>query len=321
MTPEAIEAFERSEAFEWARRLGNKKSTFSSLQPFKLRYAELLADFGHEELAREYLLSIRLCTGIGLDKKALSFNSSFIQLLRELDDRICGSVGAERSSWDVNEKSSSGSMFSLGRLSALVRGKEAENQEVVETPRPESEVDALLDTDTPPAEADQSDGKMKPVALSFTKAEEETSKQANPFNTAIGIGNDTKQESTIDDDATPASAPASLAIGESIVDQAEETNQKDDAATKTSSSSGAAKRGAEKKAAPVSEPPVSAGLLRRLFGVKESKAKVADVGDAMEAYYDQKLKRWVFPGDDVTEMAKVSLLFVHWIHVLSFVPL
>jgi hypothetical protein len=321
MTPEAIEAFERSEAFEWARRLGNKKSTFSSLQPFKLRYAELLADFGREELAREYLQSIRLCTGIGLDKKALSFGSSFIQLLRELDDRICGSTGAERSSWDVNEKSSSGSMFSLGRLSALVRGKEAENQEVVETPRPESEVDALLDTDTPPAEADQSDGKMKPVALSFANAGKETSKQANVFDTSIGIGNDAKQESTIDDDATPASAPASLAIGESIVDQVEETNrqgEKDDATTKTSTSSGTAKRGDEKKAAPVSEPPVSAGLLRRLFGVKESKAKVADVGDAMEAYYDQKLKRWVFPGDDVTEMAKVSLLFVHWIHVLSF---
>jgi hypothetical protein len=79
------------------------------------------------------LLSIRLCTGIGLDKKALSFDSSFIQLLRELDDRICGSTGAERSSWDINEKSSSGSMFSLGRLSALVRGKETDISGALQT--------------------------------------------------------------------------------------------------------------------------------------------------------------------------------------------
>jgi hypothetical protein len=33
-------------------------------------------------------------------------------------------------------------------------------------------------------------------------------------------------------------------------------------------------------------------------------ATEADVGDAMEAYYDDKLKRWIFPGDDPNEVAK-----------------
>lgn len=33
-------------------------------------------------------------------------------------------------------------------------------------------------------------------------------------------------------------------------------------------------------------------------------ATEADVGDAMEAYYDEKLKRWIFPGDDPNEVAK-----------------
>ena len=33
-------------------------------------------------------------------------------------------------------------------------------------------------------------------------------------------------------------------------------------------------------------------------------ATTADVGDSMEAYYCPKLKRWVFPGDDPTELAK-----------------
>ena len=33
-------------------------------------------------------------------------------------------------------------------------------------------------------------------------------------------------------------------------------------------------------------------------------ATKADVGERMEAYFDEKLKRWVFPGDDLTELAK-----------------
>ena len=65
MTPEMIVGYERTEAFEWARRRGNRRMIIPTLQPFKLRYAELLADFGHEELAREYLLSIRSCIGLG----------------------------------------------------------------------------------------------------------------------------------------------------------------------------------------------------------------------------------------------------------------
>ncbi len=33
-------------------------------------------------------------------------------------------------------------------------------------------------------------------------------------------------------------------------------------------------------------------------------AVVADPGGAMEAYYDKKLERWIFPGDDPAEVAK-----------------
>ena len=47
MTPQSIQSFERTEAFEWARRRGNRKTHIPSL-PYKLRYAELLTNFGHE---------------------------------------------------------------------------------------------------------------------------------------------------------------------------------------------------------------------------------------------------------------------------------
>ncbi|KAL7431539.1 hypothetical protein ACHAXM_002719 [Skeletonema potamos] len=283
MTPEAVEAFERSEAFEWARRQGNKKTIFSSLQPFKLRYAELLADFGHEVLAREYLLSIRTCTGIGIITKgkgnpASSYESSFIQSLRELDDRICGSTGAERSSWNANEDLTAGSLFSLGRLSALVRGKGTEEKEIV-TPRPVSEVDPLLelDTDSPPANQ----------SLKVENPKEEPSKLPTQPDALIGINKVSKQDSSIDD-ATPASAPPSLAIGESIIDQSEGTKLREEKLSeKLSTPSESVKKDVKKKA-PASEPPVSAGLLARLFGRdKDSKVKVADVGEEMQAYYDE----------------------------------
>eukprot|EP00984_Skeletonema_dohrnii_P015033 scaffold6430_cov135-Skeletonema_dohrnii-CCMP3373.AAC.6 len=289
MTPEAVEAFERSEAFEWARRLGNKRTSFSALQPFKLRYAELLADVGHEVLAREYLLSIRSCTGIGIITRskgnpASSYDSGFVQSLRELDDRICGSTGAERSSWNANEESSKGSLFSLGRLSALVRGKESKEEEVL-TPRPESEVDPLLELDTTAPPATQS-RKEEIVPPAVTKPKEEPTKppeETGALNTSIGISNDVKQASTIDD--APASAPPSLAIGESMIDQAEDSKRNEEKLSeKLSTPSEPIKKDAKKKA-PASEPPVSAGLLARLFG-RDKNVKVADQGEEMQAYYD-----------------------------------
>jgi hypothetical protein len=33
-------------------------------------------------------------------------------------------------------------------------------------------------------------------------------------------------------------------------------------------------------------------------------ANIANPGKKMEAYYDEKLKRWIFPGDDPAEVAK-----------------
>lgn len=117
MTPESIESFERSEAFEWARRKGNRKGThIPNIQPLKFRYAQLLADFGREELARKYLLSIRMCIGIGSDDNnsavSDSYDSEFIDALRLFDDRICLSIGAEMSSWNLQGKST-------GRASAI----------------------------------------------------------------------------------------------------------------------------------------------------------------------------------------------------------
>lgn len=110
MTPEAIESFLCTEAFEWARRRGNRRTCLQSLQVFKLRYAELLADYGYVDLAREYVVSIRQLTGIGLDENGNSqappmsgnalvpvFPHDFIDRLYRFEDRLCVMTGAELS--------------------------------------------------------------------------------------------------------------------------------------------------------------------------------------------------------------------------------
>jgi len=57
-TKESMLAFERTEAYEWAKRRGNPAATIQCLQPFKLLYAMLLADCGLESSARSYLQTI-----------------------------------------------------------------------------------------------------------------------------------------------------------------------------------------------------------------------------------------------------------------------
>lgn len=143
MTPQSIQSFERTEAFEWARRRGNRNTHIPSLQPFKFRYAELLADFGHEELARNYLLSIRSSIGLGSDSRGRTSSGNttpsvvmkdakFIEALEKLDDRICGSTGAEHASWDCKEISKGGAKsLALGSMvKNVLRKKSSAGQPV-----------------------------------------------------------------------------------------------------------------------------------------------------------------------------------------------
>lgn len=59
-TEEALAAFERTEAYEWAKRMGNRNAAIRSFQPYKLIYAMLLADLGQTEKSISFLDSIRL---------------------------------------------------------------------------------------------------------------------------------------------------------------------------------------------------------------------------------------------------------------------
>lgn len=60
LTNESLNAFERTEAYEWAKRQANPVAYFETFQPYKLIYAMLLADAGEITQAQEFMKSIRL---------------------------------------------------------------------------------------------------------------------------------------------------------------------------------------------------------------------------------------------------------------------
>jgi hypothetical protein len=100
MTLEGVSSYERTEAYEWAKRRGNPNAAIPSLQPFKLMYAMLLADMGLGKHAEMYVRSIRQCCGLGETMKsdipnnisttvwALSVRNGFEAALDEFEDRL-----------------------------------------------------------------------------------------------------------------------------------------------------------------------------------------------------------------------------------------
>jgi hypothetical protein len=86
MATTAIEAYDRTEAYEWAKRRGNKNAAIKSLQPFKVIFATLLTDFGLEDQARLYALGIRECSDIKPAAAAKSLTgSSLLQIFEDGD--------------------------------------------------------------------------------------------------------------------------------------------------------------------------------------------------------------------------------------------
>ena len=77
MTKAGIDAYERTEAYEWAKRRGNPNALIKALQPFKLQYAMVLADLGFVELAKKYLENIlSMCELDRADTRFINSTSS-----------------------------------------------------------------------------------------------------------------------------------------------------------------------------------------------------------------------------------------------------
>jgi Sec23-binding domain of Sec16 len=66
-TDESLLALERTEAFEWSKRRGNRNATIPCLQSFKLMHAMLLADYGFEHSAFLYTQNLLDSLGSNAD--------------------------------------------------------------------------------------------------------------------------------------------------------------------------------------------------------------------------------------------------------------
>ena len=123
LSRESLKAFQRTEAFEWAKRKGNANACIPSLQAFKLMYAINVADYGYTEVALGYVKSIKTLIersgGVG------KYSPAFINALDVFEDRV--SVCMERGGTKEQKEERKNSIFgSLG--SGLKRFRYGRNE-------------------------------------------------------------------------------------------------------------------------------------------------------------------------------------------------
>ena len=128
---ESMHAFNRTEAYEWAKRRGNAQATIQSLQPLKIVYATLLADYGFVDTARHYVASIFDCMNINRDEFVpatshpgplslsvlLSNQHGIKDFLVDLDQRLNGTIPINVHT-NIDERSSSENDLNLSFVTA-----------------------------------------------------------------------------------------------------------------------------------------------------------------------------------------------------------
>jgi hypothetical protein len=340
----SIAAYDRTEAYEWVKRQGNRNASIQSLQPYKLIYARRLFDLGRQEEARNICHSIRLCTQLegGSPSKASSptpisdtqlFENiqSLTAALTEMESRLQNgkaTVGKveervipsssdnrlgqnqpprlqetetsqqKHSRHDKIAKDSCGLSPSVpGTLEPSrdsdILHQEANNDTFI------SATSNLLDAtgyslDSPRESGTHQRQYELQSTVSLRAKSEEMEHPADekvlpskpnlpePQNTPTNASNGTPNVAS-KPPAPPMSAPAVM-LGNK--DNTSKSSKKD-------------------KQAPSSEKSWGFGLRGRIIKYLNPDAHEVKLEESEEkAYYDEKLKRWVFPGDNLEELAK-----------------
>eukprot|EP00559_Dactyliosolen_fragilissimus_P008136 CAMPEP_0184872466 /NCGR_PEP_ID=MMETSP0580-20130426/41303_1 /TAXON_ID=1118495 /ORGANISM="Dactyliosolen fragilissimus" /LENGTH=1076 /DNA_ID=CAMNT_0027375267 /DNA_START=19 /DNA_END=3250 /DNA_ORIENTATION=- len=356
MTNKGLESFARTEAFEWAKRKGNPHAAISAFQPFKLRYAMLMADYGFEKEAKKYVDNIRKYSGIkqkalGEDsntkkrKKATSmYSNTFIQAIDIFEDMLSVSSGMtdplsakEKNSLDIRrvlpsfmekivrkgsiENLSPGmtsddevveiinknevlteqfggpaeineSLNSSGQI--LLDQRENKSDDILGNPQ-KDEAGYKKIVDAP--KIDQEPNLMTPSDFSnenlVEKKENEEKKKDEKKTCKKGEENQEEKEgykAQNNDGASYQSSQLSFSPNENM-----KTKTREDSEITTSST-----ESKEEDAIPSARSGTSIGS--RIFNL--FRPRTAHTGEKMEAYFDEKSKRWIFPGDDPAEVSK-----------------
>ena len=317
-TTDGIEAYFRTEALEWAKRKGNPLAVITAFQPFKLKYAMILADHGFQESALSYIKSIRKCTGLnalgsGEDSSISSIRSiypkDFLENLDIFEDRLYMSQGKINPTIERRKQSS---MFALSGVLSKVVSTTKKDENVTGSV---VNIDGSFDHDMNPNDSYVSASSNFHVNMDNQIASDSTSSKSSKKYMAP-VEEDQLQKVAKQEQERFASIPSvsstpnrpsedAPSIPRSNYDLKNSTPTSMSRNTLSPVASTSTATPASKK--PIVEAPSSASswsignwLTKKL----NPDATQADIGGEMEAYYDEKLKRWIFPGDDPAEVAK-----------------
>jgi len=342
LTAESLESYKRTEAIEWAKRKSNPQAAISAFQPYKLRYAAILADYGYEELAKQYTDSIRRLTGLEISertntanktkKSASLYSNEFSQSLDIFEDRLLVSMGISK----VAAKKRSSKLLLSNVLGKLV-GSNLSSSTPDNNSNKEKEKDVIVEQKSP--EVDGKDDLIPPIPKAFEEAKKVSDPpkainlapfqqfqsppddpQQTPTKTTTNL-NITKDESskvpiplnnintipgpgTNVETSVPTFEPRKHTTEEKKVDlktPAPVSAPVNVSKTEIKSPSSAPPK--TKETPKESAPDSGKGFLSWFTKKMNPDATIADTGKSMEAYYDKKLGRWIFPGQDPDEVA------------------
>jgi len=300
LTPQGLEGYKRTEAFEWSKRKGNPHATVAVFQPFKLRYAMLLADHGFDKDAKMYVDSIRKCTGLDsidnsqpikkVKKPSLIYPKEFVNALDIFDDRLCKSLGLPFQEQALtsgfpkimsefvgrlgDQKNISSKPDILKALKDEVIVNESDPPVIVTMPPSSSKLDMLdIPNDAPNVKSDPVIVTMPPepslpdpIMIDPLPPNPSPVPKTPPF---ISI----KEPKN----CSPAIAPAPTPINQEVKQQAPSSGRS------------------------------WVGIKSVIAKYLNPDASIAVPGLAMEAYFDEKKKKWIFPDDDPNAPDEVAL--------------
>jgi len=362
-TNAAIDSFDRTEAYEWAKRRGNKNATIKSFQPFKVIFATTLVDFGFEEQATLFALGIRHCADV-TPAKAIDLTGeqwcrvfedpeALAGAFRALEERLDLSLDEDEDDSEYEKVEGEEQPASEGGAPVVMNANDSyaeENLDPINSTLNITDNDAtfvtaasnLMDKPgfqmTPQREAPQTlTAEKKKLATEPTPLQEpdsiEPPKAERMPTMPPPVAPLKEDDSKIDMNGMPSRMPPTptmrnsesnkeatstpMAAGPPAAAPAmtpKETIKQPHKAPSTAPSVMMGKKNEpksdKKKAAPSStEKPRSGGLLSgfRSMMIKRFNKDAVECtlpDNEEKAYYDEKLKRWVFPGDDLDELAK-----------------
>jgi len=339
LTEEALLAYERTEAYEWAKRQANKDACFVKFQPFKLLYAMLLADAGEVVQAQKIIKSMRLSS----NNLASVTEIKKVSVTQMFDDNVAFELACEEFKWRIESNdaptikyrevlANGGSLdISASEIQRMNRMHEPEIDETFMTTKSNllnvsgysldegNETAPLSSKEEPINERSEKKLPTKKTPLEKKPPLQKTSQDTSlPNNDRPSSQFSTMPPANVEQEKQQQQ-PARIEPLHSASTPVQRQRPKSPPATappvmqgkKTEKPPGTpapASGGGKKTTATTPKAPSSGAFggmkswLIKKFNPDATECALPD--NEEQPYYDKDLKRWIFPGDDPAEVAK-----------------